>query len=76
MQRKALDTEAQALSDEYFRIAQTTSFNGQKLFDGSVQGLTLQAGYGTGGTVSASIGGMMGTGSFNGAQNSGVGSMP
>ena len=66
-QRKALDAEAQALSDEYFRIAQTTSFNGQKLFDGSIQALTLQAGYGTSGALSASTGGMMGTGSFDAA---------
>lgn len=31
-QREALDSEAQALRDEYYRIANTTEFNGVKLF--------------------------------------------
>ena len=33
-QRDAIDNEAQALKKEFLRIAQTTSFNGIKVFDG------------------------------------------
>jgi flagellin-like hook-associated protein FlgL len=46
-QRDALDTEGQALRDEFARIVDTTTFNGVKLLDGSVQQLQLQAGYST-----------------------------
>jgi flagellin-like hook-associated protein FlgL len=63
-QRQALDTEAQALSREYFRIARTTSFNGMKLFDGSLGQVVLQGGYGTLGSVASSLGGKMGDGTF------------
>ena len=45
-QRKALDAEAQALSDEYFRISKVTEFNGQKLFTGENPIISLQAGVG------------------------------
>ena len=54
----------QALRKEYLRIAQTTEFNGKKLFDGNNGEMTLQAGYGVNGQVGASIGGKMGTGGF------------
>lgn len=41
-QRQALDAEAQALRAEYFRIANSTSFNGTKLLNGSLgDGLRL-----------------------------------
>ena len=63
-QRSALDAEAQGLSQEYFRIARTATFNGLNLFDGSIQGLTLQSGYGAGGGVNTSMGGNLGTGNF------------
>lgn len=64
-QREALDDEAQALRNEYFRIANATSFNGLKLFDGSVgSGLRLQLGFGTNGSILAGVGGAIGTGSF------------
>lgn len=44
-QREALDNEAQALRDEYYRIANTTEFNGVKLFtDTDGQKIRLQAG--------------------------------
>jgi flagellin len=46
-QRTAMDTEAQALRSEYNRVIATTKFNGLNLLHGSVQTLTLQAGYGT-----------------------------
>jgi flagellin len=45
-QRTAMDTEAQALRNEYNRIIATTKFNGQNLLDGTLTSLTLQAGYG------------------------------
>lgn len=71
-QRAALDAEAQALSKEYFRVSQTTTFNGQKLFDGSVQGLNLQVGYGSNGALQTSLAGKLGTGNFGNAANYGT----
>jgi flagellin-like hook-associated protein FlgL len=46
-QRTAMDTEAQALRNEYNRIMASTSFNGLKLLDGTLPNITLQAGYGS-----------------------------
>lgn len=66
-QRKALDSEAQALRAEFFRIARTTKFNDLNLFDGSVQGLRLQAGFGTDGSVASSLGGKLGAGTVGSA---------
>lgn len=63
-QREAIDLEAQELSDEYFRIARSTEFNGLNLFDGSLGDLHLQAGYGTDGGVTSSLGGAVGDGTF------------
>ncbi|NLF24188.1 MAG: hypothetical protein GX589_00830, partial [Deltaproteobacteria bacterium] len=64
VQRKSLDAEAQALSKEYFRISKSVKFNGLNLFDGSVEELRLQAGYGLDGGVASGVGGAIGTGSF------------
>ncbi len=64
-QRTSLDEEAQALKAEYFRIAKTTEFNGRKLFEGDYGILSLQAGYGTSGSLSQGLGGDIGTGAFN-----------
>ena len=66
-QRQALDDEAHALSQEYFRISRAAEFNGMKLFDGSFQELRLQGGYGTEASMSSSLGGVMGDGTFRGA---------
>lgn len=63
-QRKALDREAQQLRGEYFRIAATTSFNGQKLFDGSVSTIALQGGYGAVGGIQSTLGGNRGDGTI------------
>jgi flagellin len=64
-QRKALDAEAQALSKEFTRITQTTSFNGLKIFDGSLgDGVRLQLGVGVAESINASVGGAIGTGLF------------
>ena len=43
-QRKAIDTEANALVSEYNRIVSVTSFNGVQLFNPSQRNLTLQVG--------------------------------
>lgn len=75
-QRQAIDKEAQSLSKEFSRITQTTTFNGLNLFNGSQQGLTLQAGYGTNGTIGSSLGGLTGTGTFSTAVNIAGGNSP
>lgn len=43
-QRLSMDTEAQALLDEFRRIQRTTSFNGIKLLDGSNETIRFQSG--------------------------------
>jgi len=63
-QRVALDKEAQLLRDEFLRVARGTAFNGRRLFDGSVQGLAIQAGFGSSGAVVSSLGGDIGSGQF------------
>jgi len=52
-QRQALNSEAQALSAEYQRILDTTTFNGVNLFDSG--SLDLQNGFGAAGRLSADI---------------------
>ena len=69
-QRKAMDTEANALVKEFNRIVSSTSFNGIKLLDGSlISGLQLQAGYGSQNTLQYGVGGSLartvGDGTFN-----------
>lgn len=66
-QRRAIDKEAQALSREYSRIIQTTKFNGVALLNGSLNRLALQAGYGSEATLSVSVGGSTGNGTFRAA---------
>lgn len=61
-QRGALDQEAQALSKEYLRISRSAKFNGVSIFDGSMDAVRLQAGYGIDGLVQSSLGGAIGTG--------------
>ncbi len=65
IQRKSLDAEAQELKDEFFRVSRSADFNGLRLFDGSIEnGVRLQAGYGTDGSIFSSLGGEMGDGGF------------
>ncbi|WIO73452.1 flagellin [Porticoccaceae bacterium LTM1] len=52
--RAALNTEAQALKSEVDRIANTTSFNGVKLLDGSFANQDFQVGANVGDTISVS----------------------
>lgn len=73
VQRAALDEEGQTLREEYFRIVQTTKFNGEKLFDGNLGELRLQAGYGDNGGISSGLGGVLGTGEFEAAIVTGIG---
>lgn len=54
-QRKALDTEAAALTAEYNRILDTTTFNGIRLFDLD-QNLSIQVGRGSNAILDVSIG--------------------
>jgi len=63
-QRKAMDAEAQALSNEFFRISKTTEFNGQRLLTGEFNAVNLQAGIGVNAVLSVGVGGAIGTGTF------------
>lgn len=56
--RATLDAEVQQLKAEIDRIAETTTFNGKKLFDGSAGKLDLQIGSQANQTVSVEIGKM------------------
>lgn len=52
--RAALNTEAQALRDEIDRVANTSSFNGVKLLDGSFSAQVFQVGANVGETIAVS----------------------
>jgi len=54
--RKTLDAEVQQLKKEMDRISETTSFNGQKLLDGTMKGTFLQVGSQAHETMDVSIG--------------------
>ncbi len=54
--RSTLNAEVMQLQDELTRIAETTSFNGQNLLDGSLGELTLQVGSEANQTISTEIG--------------------
>lgn len=66
-QRKALDTEAQALSSEYTRIVRSTSFNGRTLFDNGFGVLGIAAGKdgAASSTITSGLGGGVGDGTFS-----------
>lgn len=63
-QRKALDAEAQALSQEYTRITRGTKFNGLAMLHGDVDVLNIQMGYGSDGAIASGTGGAIGDGTF------------
>lgn len=54
--RSTLDAEVQQLKAEVDRIADTTTFNGQKLLDGSLETVKLQVGAVANETISLNIG--------------------
>ena len=70
--RSSLDLEVQQLKTELDRIATTTSFNNQKLLDGSFKGKNLQIGASSGQSIAINIGSVknselgMGQASFGG----------
>ena len=70
-QRRSLDTEAKALTDEFNRILSSTKFNRNKLIDGTLQELGVQLGFGSGGRLSFDLGGGLernvGAGNFTAA---------
>ncbi len=53
--RSALNSEVSQLKQELSRIANTTSFNGQKILDGSLQGASFQVGAEASQTIALSI---------------------
>lgn len=53
--RATLDAEVQQLKSEIDRIAETTSFNGQNILDGSLGDVTLQVGSNSNQTIGFSI---------------------
>jgi len=56
--RAYIDAEVQALVSEIDRVADTTTFNKQKLLDGSFSNVDLQVGAESGQVISLTIGGM------------------
>lgn len=64
-QRMSLDAEAQALVAEFDRIADSTEFNGLNIFDGTIDLLGIQAGYGLDGAVFSALGGNLADGTFD-----------
>lgn len=67
-QRRSLDAEARALTDEYNRIVESASFNGIKLLEGGTTDLRVQGGIGVEGGIQVGIGTALartvGTGTF------------
>ncbi len=59
--RSTLDAEVQQLKAEIDRIAETTTFNGQPLLDGSLTNLELQVGSEANQTVSLEVGSLRAT---------------
>ena len=53
--REALQSELKQLSNEVDRVAKTTSFNGQKLLDGSFQGGVFQVGANSGDNITVGV---------------------
>jgi flagellin len=66
--RATLDAEVQQLKSEIDRIAETTSFNGQKILDGTLGELKLQVGANANETIAVEVGTLdaKGLGSGNG----------
>lgn len=59
--RQSLQREVSQLQQEVARIATTTSFNGQRLLDGSLTGAQFQVGANANQTIQISIGSVKGT---------------
>lgn len=78
-QRKALDSEAYALTNEYNRIISSSTFNGRMVIDGSLGTVGLQLGYGSSERITITPGsGLLddiGTGSFQTASTFATGNI-
>jgi flagellin-like hook-associated protein FlgL len=73
-QRRALDTELQALAQEYNRIVHSTSFNGAMLLDQSFGTSSIQAGYSSiEFSLGAGLAQVVGDGTFQAAVSFGTG---
>lgn len=55
-QRVSLDVEGKALTDEFNRLAASTSFNKINLLDGQLGSLSVQLGFGTDASISFALG--------------------
>ncbi len=79
-QRRALDSEAQALALEFNRISQVTEMNGLKALNGTISSLNTQAGYATDGGLALALPDFIthtrGTGDFNAGTNISIGTNP
>ncbi len=79
-QRLSIHAESQALTDEYNRIVNSASFNGQTLLDGRTGQLNLQIGYGKSGSVAVStaqgLTSQRGARTFSGGDQAGLSSSP
>ena len=60
-QRQAMDNDAQALSAEYQRIINTTSFNGINLLNGSQSSVNIEAGMGENAAIHLDMSAISGT---------------
>ncbi|AFU97672.1 flagellin [Simiduia agarivorans] len=69
--RKTLDAEVQQLKAELDRISETTSFNGQKLLNGSLGQVTLQVGAQAGEFIDLNVG-ELSTDTLGAAQDAGL----
>lgn len=50
-QRRALNSEANALVDEFNRLVESVDFNGLKLLSGDISDIRVQTGFGTNGSI-------------------------
>jgi flagellin len=75
--RATLNAEVEQLTSELDRIAESTSFNGQKILDGSLGALKLQVGSEAGDTIDIAVQGFS-SAELGGASNGGdlVGTIP
>jgi flagellin-like hook-associated protein FlgL len=75
-QRRSLDREADALSKEWNRIVQSTTFNGVRILDLSNPTTSIQAGYGSEAALAVPVGAELsrtvGVGTFNTSNVSGI----
>lgn len=76
-QRRSLHAEANSLVAEFNRIVASTTFNGNRLLDGTYDSLRIQAGFGLNGSLLVGVGSELehniGTGEFNALSSTTIG---